>query len=142
MKPEEIKTLMDAEMADKIKEVTDTLTYIYESKFKEVSDLSSKVISELQSTIDQQNAEIEGFREHIKETFNSKESECESLRNNLTQVMNQKIEALESQLTEANQRGEKLLNDIKFAHSQFAVYGYRGLAIEKIIEAYESTKVK
>ena len=118
MKPEEIK-LREECATEACETLTENnITFANDESEVECINIISGLIvqvSELQSTIDQQNAEIEGFREHIKETFNSKESECESLRNNLTQVMNQKIEALNEELFNKTAEYDYVMNELEEA---------------------------
>lgn len=95
--------------------IVEVLNWSVKSEYPDDQKSNETKFAELQSTIDQQNAEIEGFREHIKETFNSKESECESLRNNLTQVMNQKIEALNEELFDKTAEYDYVMNELEEA---------------------------
>ena len=170
MKPEEIKQKatqyadeyyeQGSEMVSSIDEATE-----WSNRHHNFHEGAKWMQSELQYTIDQQNAEIEGFREHIKETFNYKESECESLKIKISELEGllsrdvlSNIDALESQLTEANHWGEKLnsvaRNVLKEATKVYCHYNeiiknknesmdFKTLKeLNAALSEYESTKVK
>jgi len=152
MKPEEIKhDNRVAELESKLEEAYVDITRLRSVIVTYHLGEHESKLTELQSTIDQQKAEIADLNEnlHLNQVRNG--SEQQQLIEMIGKTPLKAIHELQSQLTEANQRGEKLASEIGqyFLMCEIdgiADYAYdveqRNSIVRKALSEYESTKVK